>query len=185
MKNFQISKKQKFLFSFYDYSRIALLFAIFILLLYLLVIQIFIVDGLSMLPNFKDREFMLVNRIDYFFSSPKRGEVVVFVFPGTRSSRFVKRIIGLPGERVKIAQGKVFINNRELNEADYFRGETLGETETALKENEYFVLGDNRDLSNDSRYWGTLKKEFIIGKAISVFLPLSDKRLMLRPAYNI
>jgi len=185
MEKYLISKPVRYLFVFFEFGKVAFIFAIALLLFYFLIIQIFIVDGLSMFPSFRDREFMLVDRATYFFREPKRGEVIVFVFPGTRSSRFIKRIIGLPYEHIKISQGKVFINDKELNEKEYLKVPTWGETDLVLKKDEYFVLGDNRLVSNDSRIWGTLSREEIIGRAIFIALPLKEKRIVLTPAYNI
>jgi len=185
MEAYTPSKSIRYLFSFFEFAKVALIFAIILLVIYFIFVQIFIVDGLSMFPNFLDREFMLVDRASYFVRSPNRGEVIIFIFPGTRSSRFVKRIIGLPGEHVEVKNGKIYINGKQLNEVNYLHVETLGNASYWLNDNEYFVLGDNREVSNDSRYWGPLDKGNIIGRAVSVILPLADKKTVPTPAYNI
>jgi len=139
-------------------------------------IQPYIVDGESMMPNYENYEYLLAEKISYWFNPPQRGDVVVFRYPGNPSINYIKRIIGLPGEKVKIENNKITIfNNASTN------GEVLQEsyipqnTKTyaysnegkiiTLHENEYFVLGDNREHSSDSREWGVLPKANIAGRS--------------------
>ena len=135
-------------------------------------IQPFFVQGASMEPNFFDGDYLIVDEISYRFEEPQRGDVVIFKYPLDPSQFFIKRIIGLPGETVRIEDGRVFIFGGQtkekiiLNESDYLKESyTAGNFEVALKDGEYFVLGDNRGASSDSRKWGPLPRKFIIGKA--------------------
>jgi len=135
-------------------------------------IQPFFVQGASMEPNFEDGDYLIVDEISYRLDSPQRGDVVIFRYPLDQSEFFIKRIIGLPGETVKISEGRVYIYNQEnpqgqiLDESQYLPDAyTAGDMEVVLKNGEYFVLGDNRGSSSDSRRWGVLPRDLIIGKA--------------------
>lgn len=129
------------------------------------VVQPFIVRGPSMEPTYHENEYLIVNEIGYTFSDPKQFEVIVFRFPKKPSQFFIKRIIGVPGQEVIIRQGKVFIDGKEIDEA-YLPEGTLTAQDTIMKldEEEYFVLGDNRAQSSDSRLWGVLPRNHIVGK---------------------
>lgn len=135
-------------------------------------VQPFVVEGHSMDPNFSDQEYLLVNRLSYRISTPTRGDVVVFQAPNNPKYDYIKRIIGLPGDTVVIKNNQVIVNGEVLNEKYLATGtETLiknsktATLEVKLNDNEYFVLGDNREHSSDSREWGILPKSMIIGKA--------------------
>lgn len=131
----------------------------------------FRIEGSSMKPSLHDGEYVLISKVSYWFGQPRRGDVVVFRFPHDPSRDFIKRVIGLPGETVAIRDGKVFINGRPLQEP-YIRGPivyTYGPV--TLGPEEYFVLGDNRNASNDSHNWGTLPRSAIIGKAWLIYWP--------------
>jgi len=145
-----------------------------------------IISGLSMQPNLDDREFAWINKFDSFIRPPKRGEIVVFRFPGTRKDLYVKRVIGLPKETVEIKNNKIYINSKLLSEI-YLQEDTpnFNFSQITLGENEFFVLGDNRDASNDSRIWGPLSKKYIIGKLSFVFWPYFRKRILFTPQFNI
>ncbi|MCS7251413.1 MAG: signal peptidase I [Anaerolineae bacterium] len=141
----------------------------------------FQIEGSSMEPNLRDGEYVLISKISYWFGSPQRGDVVVFRFPHDPHRDFIKRIIGLPGETVAIRDGKVFIDGRPLEET-YIRSPiiyTYGPV--TLGPDEYFVLGDNRNASNDSHNWGTLPYSAIIGEAWLVYWPPSRWRLIRNP----
>lgn len=142
------------------------------------VVQPFLVKGESMLPNFLDYDYLFVERVSYYFREPERGEVIVFRFPRNESEYYIKRVIGLPGEEVTVQDMVVLIKDREgstatLDESYLPLGTiTQGNIHIRLKENEYFVLGDNRNESSDSRSWGTLPKKNIIGRvAIRLWPP--------------
>jgi signal peptidase I len=161
----------------------------------LLVAEPFVVSGSSMVPNFHDREYLVVDRLTYANwhlgswviksgTQPKRGEVIVFKYPKDTSQYFIKRIIGLPGETVKLNAGHVVIFNQENPEGFTLKENYLPETvETlgilgkngflTLGEGEYFVLGDNRPASSDSRVWGILPKNDIVGRVFLRVLPIS------------
>jgi len=136
------------------------------------VVQPFFVKGASMEPGFDDGHYLIINEISYRFEAPKRGDVIVFRYPLGPSQYYIKRIIGLPGETVEIAGGGIIIYNQQhpsglaLEENYLAAGQkTIGDLKMTLKNNEYFVLGDNRDASSDSRRWGPVGKDFIIGRA--------------------
>lgn len=128
----------------------------------------FKVQGASMEENFHNNDYLIVDKISPNFKDWKRGEVVVFKYKGDWRTYYIKRIIGLPGEEVKINNGKIFING-ELLEEDY----TPGDLDMILGYDEYFVLGDNRVASSDSRAWGALAEKDIIGRVVLRLLPLS------------
>ena len=129
-------------------------------------IQPFFVKGASMEPNFLDGDYLIVDEISYHFDAPQRGDVIIFRYPLDPSQFFIKRVIGLPGEKVKVMDDHVFINDELLDEAKYLQGvDTAGNVEVTLGSDEYFVLGDNRQASSDSRRWGEVNKKFIIGRA--------------------
>lgn len=135
--------------------------------------QPFFVKGASMEPNFLDGDYLVICEICYRLNQPQRGDVVVFRFPGDESQFFIKRIIGLPGETLELRSNQITIRNQQhpggfvLQESFYLPGVLpLGPDATVrLDDNEYFVLGDNRNASSDSRLWGSLNRFFIIGKA--------------------
>ena len=185
-EEFLFSKSARSFFVFFDYIRTALVIIVLMLLVYYLVIQVFVIKGVSMDPNFADSEFILVNRISYYFVPPARGDSIVFIFPGTRSDKYIKRIIGLPGEKIQIANNEIKINGQKLSE-DYIPKdfETYGEINYQIKDNEYYVLGDNRELSNDSRIWGPLSRGQIIGRAQMIITPLAKRQWLEKQSYNI
>lgn len=129
------------------------------------------IEGYSMLPNFQDGQFLLVNKISYMVGHPQRGDVIVFHFPLNTTKNYIKRVVGLPGERIQINQGHVFVNGGlideryPLNHAEYDWG-----PETVAAD-EYFVLGDNRPESSDSHYWGPVPAKDIVGKAWITYWP--------------
>jgi len=147
--------------------------------------QPFIVKGQSMEPNFEDSNYLIVDELSYRFRDPQRGEVVVFRYPRNVSQRFIKRIIGLPGEKIEIEAGVVMVNGKILDESEYFPSgvQTLGNIQISLDENEYFVLGDNRISSFDSRQWGTLPRKNIIGRVYFRAWPITDLTKIEVPSY--
>ncbi len=129
-------------------------------------IQPFFVRGASMEPNFDNGQYLVINEIGYRFDNPQRGDVIVFKYPLDPSQYYIKRIVGLPGEIVEIKDSRVFINSLRLDEKSYLSEgmTTEGETRIELGNEEYFVLGDNRKASSDSRRWGALPEENIVGQ---------------------
>lgn len=141
----------------------------------------FIVSGSSMVPNYHNREYLVVNKMTYRFSEPERGDVVVFRYPKDTSQYFIKRIIGLPNEKVKIEAGRVTIYNAEhpegsVLEEPYLSNEsvTFGKNDiVTLGSDEFYVLGDNRLASSDSRVWGILPRHDLVGTAWLRVFPLN------------
>lgn len=136
------------------------------------IVQPFIVKGASMEPNFEDREYLIIDEITPVFRGLTRGTVIVFHYPLNPSEFFIKRVVGLPGETVVIKNGEIKIRNAEgnetiLRESYLARGMvTIGDLEMKIPENNFFVLGDNRNFSSDSRRWGLLPKDQVTGKAL-------------------
>lgn len=134
--------------------------------------SIFVVDGVSMEPNLHDQELVLWNKNAYHDATPKRGDVVVINYPGDPlHKKYVKRVVGLPGERVDIYNGHVYINKQLLNEEYLFNVQTDPAGSWQIDEGKYLVLGDNRPSSNDSRYFGPVESRFVLGHAISIIYP--------------
>jgi len=135
-------------------------------------IQPFYVKGASMEPNFHDNEYLIINEITYRFAEPTRGEVVVFKYPRDPEQYFIKRVIGMPGESVKIDSGLVYVKTvgaadyQLLDESAYLDGyvKTYPNLELTMNEGEYFLMGDNRSASLDSRIFGAVGRDFIVGK---------------------
>lgn len=135
-------------------------------------VQPFYVSGNSMRPNYVDQEYLLIDEVSYHFNLPQRGDVIVFKYPLNPRETYIKRVIGLPGEKVKVKDGKVTIYNDknpdgQILTEDYLPQNLLtdGDKEWNLDEGEYIVLGDNRPDSSDSRVWGILPRQNIIGKS--------------------
>ncbi|MFA4999589.1 MAG: signal peptidase I [Parcubacteria group bacterium] len=126
----------------------------------------FLVQGASMEPNFQNGNYLVVDIVSYKFGSPERGDVVVFHYPGNRALFYIKRIIGLPGDRVTFFQGEILINGEAIKEKylpSYIETDALNRADFLLGDDEYFVMGDNREASFDSRSWGPLEKSDIVG----------------------
>jgi len=154
------------------------------------IFQPFFVRGQSMEPNFENGDYLIIDEISYRFKDPQRGEVVVFKYPRNPSQRYIKRIIGLPGETVEIEAGKIIIyqENSEalvLDESGYlpFSLQTPGDLRIALDEDEYFVLGDNRVSSADSRRFGSLPRENIVGRVFIRAWPMTAFAKIEAPTY--
>jgi signal peptidase I len=132
------------------------------------------VEGTSMMPGLHDQEHIFINKFTYKFNSIERGDTVVFWFPLDRSKVYIKRIIGLPGDLVQIDRGEVIVNGKALKEPyvpDEYR-DHVSVTPYRIPPENYFVLGDHRSSSNDSRSWGTVERHFIYGKAVFVYWPV-------------
>lgn len=153
------------------------------------IIQPFVVEGASMEPNFHNFDYLIIDEISYRFKEPQRGDIVVFKNPGNKKEYFIKRVIGLPNETVKIQDGKVYIKKinsqdfLELNENTYLAGDlktmSVGE-ETILGSDEYFVLGDNRPNSRDSRYFGAIPESLITGRVFLRGFPFNRIKLFTK-----
>lgn len=155
--------------------------------IYWLVAQPHKVSGKSMYPNFDDGDYIITDKLTYKFSDPKRGDVVVFKNPRDQSQDFIKRIIGLPGDRVKVQNGRVYVNDLLLPEP-YIKDDIYTESRTFITEGQevtvipghYLVFGDNRQHSSDSREWGYIDKPELIGKVFLRYWP--KESLGLYPA---
>jgi signal peptidase I len=148
-------------------------------------IQTFIIDGTSMEPNFHNNEYLLVDKLSYHFTQPKRGDVDILIPPDDVTKDYIKRIIGVPGDTVTIKSGQVFINKKLIKEPYLPKGtQTLindnpdDEMTVKLKKDQYFVLGDNRGNSRDSRFIGVIPKHNIIGKTLLIVFPIKNFELV-------
>ncbi len=151
---------------------ILLLFVFVILPVRFFLFEPFLVRGESMEPNFHNFDYLIIDKFSYRFTEPKRGDVVVFRPPFDSKVYYIKRVIGLPGERILIENSKITIFNQEHPEGlvlkeDYLKNHyTFGKVDLTLGPDEYFLLGDNREASYDSRKWGPLKRKNIVGKVV-------------------
>lgn len=161
-----------------DTIRFTLIAVCIVLPIRIFIIQPFIVSGASMYPTFETGDYLIVDEIGYRLHEPARGEVVIFKYPNDPSKFFIKRIIGLPGETLQSVNGTVIVkdtagNEHTLNES-YLREFPKDTFSITLTNEEYFVLGDNRAASLDSRIWGALPRHFIVGRAWARLFPLSE-----------
>ena len=156
-------------------------------------VQPVVVEGTSMLPQLHDGERLLVNKLIYYkiqsisWGHIERGDIVVFWFPNDPDKSYVKRVIGLPGETVELRNGKVYINGVELNEEyiDVEHNQSLPSwPPRKVEDHHYFVMGDNRDNSSDSRYWGLVPEKYIYGKAFFRYWKPRDAGFLEHGAYN-
>ena len=156
----------------WETGKLAVISLVIILPIRYYVIQPFFVLGASMEPNFENGDYLIIDEISYRFNQPQRGDVIVFKYPNNPKQYYIKRIIGLPGEIITISGEKIVIKNKAnpdgfALEEDYLSGvETNGNISATLGFDEYYVLGDNRGASSDSRMWGALKEEFVVGRAL-------------------
>ncbi|HBB64488.1 MAG: signal peptidase I, signal peptidase I [candidate division WS6 bacterium GW2011_GWC1_33_20] len=176
-----------FISSFAETVLVALVLAI---VLYLFIMTPHEVVGNSMYPTYKNGEFLMANKFTYKFAVPQRGDVIIFQYSDTQD--FIKRIIGIPGDEVMIKDGKIYINGEQLKESNYLDASVItnggsyiheGQTIT-VQEGEYFVCGDNRPNSSDSREFGPIAKEKIKGKAWIVYFPFQEFRLVTHESYK-
>lgn len=169
--------------------------AIIIIIAFLIryfLIQPFVVEGESMEPDFHNNEYLIIQKVSGYFNKYNRGDVIVFQYPKNPEISYIKRIIGLPGEKIKFDQGKVIIFNSQNPkgkkiEENYILStfdDTNLTTEKTLGTNEYYVLGDNRNNSSDSREWGPLEKKYIQGKVLLRLYPFGDMGIMHTPEYS-
>ena len=141
--------------------------------------QPFIVNGSSMDPTFKDGDYLIVDELSYYFHEPQRGDVVIFRYPKDTSKYFIKRIVGLPGETFKLVDGHPFVvqsknaTPKEILEP-YLTFTAVNNLQTTLVADEYFVMGDNRPASSDSRFWGPVPRKNITGNVFVRLYPLSQ-----------
>lgn len=159
------------------------------LVVYIFLFRPFQVSGSSMYPNFHDREYVLTNLIGMRFQDPKRGDVVVFQSPVEKDKDFIKRVMGIPGDTIMVQEGDLYINDEKINQSDFLPSEVRTYPGAFLQEaqmvnlgtDEYFVMGDNRGNSSDSREWGFVKKSEIVGQTIVVYWPPNEARIIKNP----
>ena len=138
------------------------------------------VDGASMEPTLQSGEFVIVNKLSYFFGEPEIGDIIVFHFPSDPDQEYIKRIIGLPGDRVEVKKGEVFVNDHSLNE-DYIAAPPIYTDAWDIPADSLFVLGDNRNNSSDSHNWGTVPLDYVIGKATFIYWPPTEWGILNHP----
>jgi signal peptidase I len=165
--------------SIWEIAEVVLISFVTVFIIRQFIVQPFLVSGASMEPNFQSGNYLLIDELTYRFREPERGEVIVFEYPQDPSTYFIKRIIGLPGDRVLVKDNKVFVYRDgkpvELKE-DYLPVEirTSGKVDLKLGSDEYFVMGDNRYYSFDSRNWGAVQREEIIGLVRLRLFPITQ-----------
>ncbi|MDD5291306.1 MAG: signal peptidase I [Patescibacteria group bacterium] len=181
-------------FSFiFELIKIIVISLVIIIPIRYFLVQPFYVKGASMEPNFYDQEYLIIDEISYRFSKPERGDIIVFRYPKNPQEFFIKRIIGLPGEKIQIKDGQVRILNngnpdsfilKEPYLASGTKTYSLTEDVVSLGEEEYFVLGDNRNSSKDSRSFGPVNRSFVTGKVVLRGWPFSRITLFKLPQYQ-
>ena len=174
-------KQKTFLKDIWDVIKFTFVVLIIIIPIRMFIAQPFIVSGQSMLPNFHNGDYLIVNEIVYKERNPKRGEIIVFRLPYNHHRFLIKRVVGLPGETIKIQNGIVTIITKDgktitLDEP-YIREPFKSFGEWKLKNDEYFVMGDNRNNSSDSRVWGALKRNLIVGTPLIRLFPIKDIKI--------
>ena len=173
--------------SFFEVVETLVISLVAVFLVRAFIAQPFLVSGSSMEPNFYDGNYLLIDELSYRFREPERGEVVVFKYPKNHKSFYIKRIIGLPGETIDITRGEVSIKKGEeeltLEEEYIAPAWTSGNTEIALGEGEYFVMGDNRNFSFDSRSWGSVESNEIVGIVRLRLWPINEVMAFEKPEY--
>jgi signal peptidase I len=178
---------KKLLWSFLEVIETLVIAVVAVFLVRNFIAQPFLVSGSSMEPNFLNGNYLLVDELTYRFREPQRGEVVVFRYPLDRRAFYIKRIVGLPGERVVIEDDRVLVirDGEEvvLNEQYLLSSGTRGQFDVTLDNQEYFVMGDNRNFSFDSRSWGPLSEEDIIGVARLRLWPVNQVMAFSAPSY--
>lgn len=171
-----------------EYAEALLISVVLAAVIIVFIAQSFLVEGSSMEPSFHDGQRLMVEKVSYRFTEPNRGDVVVFRYPGDPRRKFIKRIIGLPGDEITIKNGYLHINGQRIEE-NYINGPTYGTYSAPtfgpvlVPEGHYFVLGDNRRNSDDSRYpdVGFVPRRYLVGRAMFVYWPLNQISWISRP----
>jgi len=168
-----------FLVSFFDFIKTIAVIVILAFVIRVFIIQPFIVEGESMEPTFKTKDYLITEKVSYRFRPPQRGEVVIFNPPDRSTENYIKRIIGLPGDQIEIKEGSIYVNKEKLiepylNSIDKTLVSQKEGYTTVLKDDEYFVMGDNRSHSRDSREIGSIPKQNVVSKVWFRLLPLDQ-----------
>ncbi len=174
---------------FLEVIKVVVLAAITIVVVRTFLFKPFVVEGQSMEPNYYEREYLLIDELSYHLREPKRGEVVVLRAPVIQKEYYLKRVIGLPGEKIKIENNKVIIYNDEFPqgkvvEEKYLDEVTTGSVSVQLGPEEYFVMGDNRNESYDSRKFGAISQNSIVGRTWVRGYPFDRITVFGTPTYN-
>lgn len=169
--------------SFWELVRFAALALIIVVPIRLFIIEPFVVSGSSMFPTFENGDYLIVDKISYEIGNPKRDDVVIFRYPNDQTKFFIKRVIGLPNETIDISGSVITITNAEHKDGfklsePYVKNMSQDQTHFVLKSDEYFVMGDNRTASSDSRFWGPVNKKLMVGRALLRLMPLSHINVM-------
>ncbi len=172
------SKFKEFLENGWDLVKFAVMALVIVIPIRMWIAQPFVVSGESMFPTFDNGQYLIVDEISYILGKAHRGDVVIFKYPGDTKRYFIKRIIGLPNEKITINNGEVTITNKEHPEGfkmvePYINEKIFTGEEYTTKDDEYFVMGDNRNRSSDSRAWGILPKKLMVGRAFLRLLPFN------------
>jgi len=180
------TKLKKSLGNAWDLVKFAVIALIIVVPIRMFIAQPFVVSGESMFPTFNNGEYLIVDEISYIVGNPHRGDVIIFRYPNDTKKFFIKRIIGMPNEEISINNGKITIINTEnpdgfVLDEPYIDEEFNTTLNYKINNDEYFVLGDNRNRSSDSRVWGTLPSKLIIGRAYLRLLPI--KNISYLPGY--
>jgi signal peptidase I len=138
------------------------------------------VDGFSMEPTLHSGEYVIVNKVTYYLDDPQRGDIVVFHFPRQPDQEYIKRIIGLPGDEIRITDGVVYVNDQMLDEP-YINADPAYTGTWTVPDTQFFVLGDNRNNSSDSHNWGFVPIDYMIGKAVFVYWPPTQWGIIEHP----
>ncbi len=166
--------------SWWDFIRFAFLAALVVLPVRFFIAQPFVVSGASMVPTFDSGDYLIIDEVSYRFEPPKRGDVVVFRFPLEPKKFLIKRVAGLPGETIEIKDDAITVKNRlhpggfVWTQGTFASSGRRAEQTVTLADDEYFVLGDNRDQSADSRLWGPLKRNLIVGRPLVQLFPIGE-----------
>jgi signal peptidase I len=174
---------------FLDTMQTILLAASIFLVIYIFLFRPFQVSGESMYPTFKNKEYILTNLITLRFDDPKKGDVIVFKAPLDKDKDFIKRVMATEGETLYLKEGFVYVNNQKVDESAYLASDVRTYGGGFLKENEpvtvpqgqFIVMGDNRPFSSDSREWGLLKRDNVIGKSFFVYWPVDKMHAISNP----
>lgn len=180
---------RKLYYSLLDVAQTIILVLSGFVVVYFFLFKPFQVKGESMFPNFHDNEYLITNLIGLRFNEPKLGDVIVFKAPTDPEKDFIKRVIGVSGDTVSLQDGKVYLNNNLLDESKYLKSSVItaggsflsdGESVT-VPQGQFFVLGDNRCCSSDSREWGFVPRKNFIGDSIFIYWPIGAAGVIKNP----
>ena len=177
-----------FILSLFDFLKTVIIIIVLAFIIRVYLIQPFIVEGESMEPTFQNNDYLITEKVSFRIHAPQRGEVIIFHPPDNPSLNYIKRLIGLPGDRIQIKDGQVFVNGEKIDESylatdsNTFAGKES--YSVTLNQDEYFVLGDNRDHSRDSREIGAIPRTNIVSRVWFRLLPIGQIRAFAAVNYN-